>query len=210
MFVSKRLSCFLAAICALFLSVGTMSAQNLNVTGTVVDKSGEPIVGAYVIIEGTQTGATTDIDGVYQISAPSNGTLVFTCMGYKDTKVAVNGRSKINVTLADDALMLSEAVAVGYGTQKKENLTGAVASISAEKALDSRPIADVGRGLQGMTPGLNVRVGSSEVGSDPLIKIRGQVGSYNGSSTPLILLDNVEIPSISVVNPDDIESISVL
>ena len=210
MFVSKRLSCFLAAICALFLSVGTMSAQNLNVTGTVVDKSGEPIVGAYVIIEGTQTGATTDIDGVYQISAPSNGTLVFTCMGYKDTKVAVNGRSKVNVTLADDALMLSEAVAVGYGTQKKENLTGAVASISAEKALDSRPIADVGRGLQGMTPGLNVRVGSGEVGSDPLIKIRGQVGSYNGSSTPLILLDNVEIPSISVVNPDDIESISIL
>ncbi|MBQ2912336.1 MAG: SusC/RagA family TonB-linked outer membrane protein, partial [Bacteroidales bacterium] len=98
----------------------------------------------------------------------------------------------------------------GFGTQKKENLTGAVASVNVSKALESRPIADVGRGLQGMTPGLNVRVGSSEVGADALIRIRGQVGSYNGSSEPLILLDNVEIPSISMVNPDDIESISVL
>ncbi|MBQ0024535.1 MAG: SusC/RagA family TonB-linked outer membrane protein, partial [Bacteroidales bacterium] len=155
-------------------------------------------------------GATTDIDGIYKISAPAKGNLEITCMGYKSQKVAVNSRASINVILADDALLLENAVVVGFGSQKKENLTGAVAAIDADKALGSRPIADVGRGLQGATPGLNIRVGSTEVGSDAIIRIRGQVGSYQGSASPLILLDNVEIPSLNLVNPDDIESISVL
>ncbi len=200
----------MVAMCALILSMGTMWAQNLNVTGKVTDKKGEPIVGAYVLVDGTKTGTSTDINGVYSLSAPSKGVLLYTCMGYKDTKVPVNGRATIDVVLADDALMLEDVVVVGFGTQRKENLTGAVASVNTSQALESRPIPDVGRGLQGMTPGLNVRIGSAEVGSDPLFRIRGQVGSYRGGSSPLILLDNVEIPSINVINPDDIESISVL
>ena len=101
-------------------------------------------------------------------------------------------------------------VVVGYGIQRRENLTGAVSSINVEETLGSRPIADVGRGLQGSTPGLSVIIPSGEVGSDPLIKIRGQIGSFEGGSQPLILLDNVEIPSIQIVNPNDIESISIL
>lgn len=210
MFVSKKLSYVLVAMCAMFLTMGTVLAQNINVTGKVTDKGGEPIVGAYVLIEGTTTGATTDIDGVFKIAVAAKANLVFSCVGYKDQKVAVNSRSTINVVLADDAEMLENAVVVGFGTQKRANLTGAVASIDAEKALDSRPIADVGRGLQGMTPGLTVQVGSSEIGSDPIMRIRGQVGSAEGSSAPLILLDNVEIPTIQMINPDDIESISVL
>ena len=116
----------------------------------------------------------------------------------------------MNVVLADDAELLTETVVVGYGAQKKVNLTGAVASVDVSKALESRPIPDVGRGLQGSTPGLNVRIGSTEVGSDAIIRIRGQVGSYNGSAAPLILLDNVEIPSLNLINPDDVESVSVL
>ena len=185
-------------------------AQNISVTGTVTDVNGEPIIGAYVLVQGTSNGTSTDVDGKYQISVPSNGTLEFTLVGMKDVVVPVNGKAVINVTMEEDSEMLDDVVVIGFGTQKKENLTGAVASVNVSKALESRPIADVGRGLQGMTPGLNVRVGSSEVGADALIRIRGQVGSYNGSSEPLILLDNVEIPSISMVNPDDIESISVL
>ena len=210
MFVSKQLGRFLAAVCAVVLSAGSLLAQNIAVTGKVVDKNNEPIIGAYVVVAGTSTGTSTGVDGGYSINVPANGTLQFTCIGYKTQEVAVAGRRVVDVILADDALMLENAVVVGFGTQKKANLTGAVASIDASKQLESRPIPDIGRGLQGATPGLNVRIGSTEVGSDAIIRIRGQVGSYNGSAAPLILLDNVEIPSLNLINPDDIESISVL
>ena len=185
-------------------------AQNISVTGTVTDVNGEPIIGAYVLVKGTSNGTSTDVDGKYQISVASNGTLVFTLVGMKDSEVPVNGKAVINVTMQEDSEMLDDVVVIGFGTQKKENLTGAVASVNVSKALESRPIADVGRGLQGMTPGLNVNSGSGEVGSESTIRIRGQVGSAQGSASPLILLDNVEIPSIQMINPDDIESISVL
>ena len=210
MFVSKKLGRFLAAVCALVLSAGSLLAQNIAVTGKVVDKNNEPIIGAYVVVAGTSNGTSTGIDGSYSINAPANGTLQFTCIGYKTLEVAIEGRRVVDALLAEDALMLENAVVVGFGTQKKANLTGAVAAIDASKALESRPIPDVGRGLQGMTPGLTVQVGSTEVGSDPIMRIRGQVGSAEGSAAPLILLDNVEIPSIQLINPDDIESISVL
>ena len=210
MFVSKQLGRFLAVVCAVVLSAGSLLAQNIAVTGKVVDKNNEPIIGAYVVVAGTSTGTSTGVDGGYSINVPANGTLQFTCIGYKTQEVAVAGRRVVDVILADDALMLENAVVVGFGTQKKANLTGAVASIDASKQLESRPIPDIGRGLQGATPGLNVRIASTEVGSDAIIRIRGQVGSYNGSASPLILLDNVEIPSLNLINPDDIESISVL
>ena len=210
MFVSKQLGRFLAVVCAVVLSAGSLLAQNIAVTGKVVDKNNEPIIGAYVVVAGTSTGTSTGVDGGYSITAPANGTLQFTCIGYKTLEVAIEGRRVVDAILADDALMLENAVVVGFGTQKKANLTGAVASIDASKQLESRPIPDIGRGLQGATPGLNVRIASTEVGSDAIIRIRGQVGSYNGSAAPLILLDNVEIPSLNLINPDDIESISVL
>lgn len=210
MFVSNKLGRIFAAMCALLLSMGTMWAQNITVKGRVTDSNGEPVVGAYVLVEGTRQGTSTDFDGAYSLTAPRNGALVFSCMGYRDLTVPVNGRSTIDVVLQEDAMLLEDAVVVGFGTQRRENLTGAVSAVNVSQALESRPIADVGRGLQGMTPGLTVRVGSTEVGSDPLFRIRGHVGSYLGGSSPLILLDNVEIPSINLVNPDDIESISVL
>src|SRR5690606_21810283 len=105
---------------------------------------------------------------------------------------------------------LDQVVVVGYGTQKKANLTGAVSSVNVEEAMGSRPIPDLGRGLQGVVPGLSVVVPSGEVGSSPIMKIRGHVASLRGTSDPLILVDNVEIPSIQYVNPNDIESITVL
>lgn len=116
----------------------------------------------------------------------------------------------MKIILKEDSELLQEVVVVGYGTQKKANLTGAVATVDVNKTLDSRPIADIGRGLQGAVAGVNITIPTGEVGSDPLIKIRGQVGSISGNNTPLILLDNVEIPSIQMVNPNDVQSISVL
>ncbi len=207
---SQSLRFVAMAICALFLMQGTILAQNISVSGKVTDKRGEPVVGAFVLIQGTRNGATTILDGTYSIKVPANGVLEVSSMGYKTAVVPVNNRAVINVTIEEDALMLEDVVIVGFGSQKKESLTGAVSTINAQKTLESRPIADVGRGLQGAAAGLNVRVGSSEVGSEPIMRIRGQIGSAIGGSSPLILLDNVEIPSIQMLNPDDIESISIL
>ena len=210
-----------AAICALFLSGGSVMAnaaeapvtmeqqQTMNVTVKVLDPTGEPIIGANVIQKGTANGSITDFNGVAKLDVQRNATILVSFVGYKTQEVKVS-QSLMSVTLKEDAEILSEVVVVGYGTQKKENLTGAVASVDVSKALEARPIADVGRGLQGTTPGLSVVIPSGEVGSDPTIKVRGQIASEQGSSSPLILLDNVEIPSINLVNPDDIESISVL
>ncbi len=185
-----------------------IQAEQQQVTGTVVDAQGLPVPGVSVIQSGTMNGVMTDNEGRFVISVPQGSTLEISCIGFATQTVAAADGMK--VVLKEDAEFLDEVVVVGYGAQKKENLTGAVASVNVGKTLESRPIADVGRGLQGSTPGLTIQVGSSEVGSDPRIRIRGQVGSSQGSSDPLILLDNVEIPSINLVNPDDIESISVL
>ena len=212
-----------AAICSLLLGSGNVMATNsdsgslgvqeqmqtMTVTVKVLDATGEPVIGANVIQKGTANGSITDFNGVAKLDVPRNATLLVSFVGYKTQEVKA-GTSLLSVTLKEDSEILNEVVVVGYGTQKKENLTGAVASVDVSKTLEARPIADVGRGLQGTTPGLSVVVPSGEVGSDPTIKIRGQVASEQGSSAPLILLDNVEIPSINLVNPDDIESISVL
>ena len=210
-----------AAICALFLSGGSVMAnaaeapvtmeqqQTMNVTVKVLDATGEPIIGANVIQKGTANGSITDFNGVAKLDVQRNSTILVSFVGYKTQEVKVTN-SLMSVTLKEDAEVLSEVVVVGYGTQKKENLTGAVASVDVSKSLTGRQIPDVGRGLQGTTPGLSVVIPNGEIGSDPTMKIRGQIGSINGSSTPLILLDNVEIPSIQMINPEDIESISVL
>ena len=214
MFIQKVSSQFLRFVlmtfASLLISAGAMWAQNVNVKGTVTDKDGQPLAGVYVLVQGTTHGTATDVDGAYSLSAPSNGTLIYSMLGMQDATVAVNGRSSIDVTMQENATLLNEAVVVGFGSQKKENLTGAVASVNVEEALASRPIQDVSRGLQGLVPGMTIQVNDGEVGSDTRIRIRGQVGSYQGGASPLILLDNVEIPTISMVNPDDIASISVL
>ncbi|MCL2738931.1 MAG: SusC/RagA family TonB-linked outer membrane protein, partial [Bacteroidales bacterium] len=194
----------------LVLCTGTIYAQNITVTGRITDNSGAPIPGAAVMIKGTRTVTPADMDGNYRISAPSNAILEFSFLGMVTVEQVVGGRAIIDVVLQEDAISLASAVVIGYGTQRRENLTGAVASVQVDKTLGSRPIADVGRGLQGSVPGLTVRIQSGEIGSDPVMRIRGQVASLQGNANPLILLDNVEIPSIQIINPDDIESISVL
>ena len=185
-------------------------AQKRSVSGVIREKStSETLPGVSVLEKGTKNGTITNVDGKYEISVNEGATLVVSYIGLKTQEVKVGNTSTINVNLESSVEQVDEVVVVGYGQQKKANLTGAVASVDT-KELEARPIADVGRGLQGVTPGLSVVIPSGEIGSDPIMKIRGQFGSLKGGSSPLILLDNVEIPSIQMVNPDDIESISVL
>ena len=197
-----------AAYAAVASSEAAEQASQVVASGVIVDAQGEPIVGASVVEKGTTNGVMADVSGKFSLRVKSGATLEISCVGY--ATATVKAGANLKVVLEDDTNLLNETVVVGFGSQKKENLTGAVASVNVSKTLEARPIQDVSRGLQGTVAGLNIRLGTADVGSDATIRIRGQVGSYQGSAEPLILLDNVEIPSINLINPEDIESISVL
>lgn len=179
-----------------------------TVEGTVSDIHG-PVPGVSVSIVGGTVVVMTDTNGKFRIDAPIGATLRFSSIGFATRQINVTSQT-MNVVIEAEDNTLEQVVVVGYGTQKKEHLTGAVSSVNVDKVLGNRPVSDVARGLQGAVPGLSVTVPSGEVGGDPIMKIRGQVGSVLGGSNPLILVDNVEIPSINYVNPNDIESITVL
>ncbi len=199
-----------ALIFILCMIVQLTMAQKRSISGVVRDKStNESIPGVTVLEKGTQNGSISNADGRFELSVNEGASLLISYIGMKTLEVKVGNSSTINVSLESSVEQVDEVVVVGYGQQKRANLTGAVASVDT-KVLEARPIADVGRGLQGVTPGLSVVIPSGEIGSDPILKIRGQLGSLRGGTSPLILLDNVEIPSIQMINPDDIESISVL
>ncbi|WP_257666785.1 SusC/RagA family TonB-linked outer membrane protein [Parapedobacter tibetensis] len=191
------------------------AAVQQTVSGKVTDSDGAPLLGVSVSAVGGQASTSTDDNGNFTISAAMGSTLRFTMIGYTPKDVAVNAVN-LNVILEPSDQSLDEVVVVGYGTQRRGNLTGAVSTINVKENLEARPIADVGRAIQGTTPGLSVMIPSGEVGSDPVMRIRGQISSIQGlkeggtQTQPLILLDNVEIPSIQLVNPQDIESITVL
>ena len=149
----------------------------------------------------------TDIDGKFTISVKSGSSLEVSCIGYETVSVAAS--ENLSVTLREDTQFLDEVVVVGFGTQKKVNMTGSVAAVDVDKAFGSKPITDVSKGLQGVVPGLSITYNSNDLNASPTMKIRG-TGSINGDNTPLILLDGVEVPDLSFVNPDNIKSISVL
>lgn len=186
----------------------TYDSQQNTVRGTVKGASGS-LEGVTVTVVGTSRSTITDSEGNYSINAENGSVLRFSSIGFVTQDITVRSNT-LNVTLEADDTSLDEVVVVGYGTQRKGNLTGAVSTISTKENLEGRPIADVGRAIQGTTPGLSVTIPSGEVGSDPTIKIRGAIASFQSSGSPLILLDNVEVPSIQYVNPDDVESMTVL
>src|SRR5690606_33511512 len=161
-----------------------------TVSGTVTGSSG-PIEGVTVSVVGGTASTQTDANGRYTIQAPLGSTLRFSSVGFATKEVSVSSNS-LSVTLDSGDQSLDEVVVVGYGTQRRGNLTGAVSSINVKENLEGRPIADVGRGIQGTTPGLTITIPSGEIGSDPTIKIRGAIASVQGNGNPLILLDNVE------------------
>ena len=205
----KKITSFMALLLLLWCQ---FAVAQRTVTGDVKDISNqEPIPRVSVTVSGTTTATATDGNGHFTIQVPSGSqSLTFTNVGYKEQTIAVGSQTNLNVFLEPSFESLNQVVIVGYGTQKRGDVTGAISTVDVSKTLVGRPIADVGRGLQGAVSGLNVIIPSGEVGSDPILKIRGAMTSFQGSSTPLILLDNVEIPSIQVVNPNEIASISVL
>lgn len=183
-----------------------------TVTGRVLDDLDEPAIGASVRKKGQQTGVPTDADGNFTLTGDftPDTELEISYVGMRNKIVKVGNGKDLHIVLEPDVNSLNEVVAVGYGTQKRVNLTGAVSTVDVGKQLDSRPITSVANGLQGSAPGLNVTSATGRPGDKSTMSIRGVLGSINGSTTPLILVDNVEVNNLDVVNPDDIESISVL
>ena len=159
-------------------------------TGKVYDVSGEPIIGASVVIQGTTQGTITDMDGAFQLKAQPSQTLVVSFLGYKDVILPIGNKNNFKVTLEEDSKKLDEVVVVGYATQKKVNLTGSVASVSS-KDIQDIPVANTATLLQGRLPGLVLTQNGAQAGNDnPEIRIRG-IGTF-GNNNPMVLIDGVE------------------
>lgn len=190
----------------------TAADSSITIKGKVTDESGLPMPGVSVRIQNTTKGVFTDVDGAFTLTANRGQVVVFSSIGAIQQEVTVGKSALMNVILKGDNRKLDDVVIVGYGTQRKANLTGAVTTVDVGKTLNSRPISDIGRGLQGTVPGLTITSSSGDLGRNPAIRLRGMTGSLNspGGAQPLILVDNVEIPSLQMVNPQDVESISVL
>ena len=184
------------------------AAQGRTVTGTVLDTQGEPLAGV-TIMSGKTTGGMTDIDGKFSLKVPSGAvTLKLTYVGFAPQTVTVGpNETNVNVVMKEDAIMLNETVVIGYGTQKKVNLTGAVASIDGEK-LEGRPATSISNMLQGSVAGLNISTSSGVPGQAASINIRGRE-SLSGNNGPLVLIDGA-IGDMNLVNPNDVESVSVI
>lgn len=199
----------LAAALSLLLSLNVFAQERIAVSGVVTDETGQPMVGAGVIEEGNiSNGTVTDIDGRYTITVSSAATLDFNFISYKTQKVKVAGRGRINVQMMPDNTVLNEVVVVGYGTMKKSDLTGSVASVSA-KSIEDFKTSTVMEALGGQIAGVNVTASDGTPGAGYDIKIRG-VGSVNGDTSPLYIVDGFEVDNIDYLANQDIQSVEVL
>lgn len=215
-FLKKAMLLVVCAISAVFAH--NADAQVNIVSGVVTDEQGEPMVGLTVIVTGTATGATTDIDGQYQLSVSADASLTFTCLGYETQIIPVNGRTRIDVNLKVDAELLSDAVIVGYGTTAKKDLTGSVSAVGT-KDFNNGLLASPEQLINGKVAGVQIMSSGGSPTSGSTIRIRGGA-SLNASNDPLVVLDGIplEIGGISgndgnflsMINPSDIESMTVL
>ena len=192
-----------------FLGVGALSAQNFTVTGTVYDQStNEPLPGVNVLVKNKTIGTTTDFDGIFSIENIAAGdVLVFSYISFKSEEVTITTDEELTVYLQEDVSKLNEVVVIGYGTQTKKEITGAVTVVGSETIEELNP-TQIEQALQGQVAGVNITSGSGSPGSGLNIRIRGI--STNGDNRPLILVDGNVIEDLSVLNPGDIESINVL
>ena len=203
---TTRFATLLLAICTL---TGSLFAQ-VNVGGVVKNSAGEPILGASVVLKSNYgVGTVTGLDGSYTITAKANDVLIFSYMGMATQEVNVANRTTIDVVLKEDAESLEEIVVVGYGVQRKSDLTGAVASINAEETLKKMPASQVGDMLQGRVAGLNIVNSSGAAGSAPTMRVRG-VNSIKADGGPLVVIDGFPGGNLNSVSPSDIKSIEIL
>ena len=230
---NQALRFVLLALVSLTFSVGAW-AQNITVTGTVTDKSGEPIIGVYVLVQGTQNGTSTDIDGKYALEVPANATLQFTSMGYTDVLEAVNNRSVVNVTMVDDAVLLDDVVVTALGIKKDRKALGySVTEMKASELMKNKQ-TNVVNSLAGKVAGVNVTQTGGAAGAGSAIVIRGgNSASESRDNQPLFVVDGIVYDNSTVVggnsgtdgmttaattfsnrvmdiNPEDIESMSIL
>jgi TonB-linked SusC/RagA family outer membrane protein len=186
------------------------NAQEKTITGTInASETNEPLSGVTVLVKKTSKSTITDALGSFSIAASPGQVLQFSYVGFASQEVIIGSENSISIKLAQNPESLNAVVIVGYGTQRKANLTGAVTTVDVGKTFGSKPLNDPTKALQGVVPGLTILYGNGGLTAGASINIRG-IGSINGSSRPLILVDNVETPDLSIINPNDIESISVL
>jgi len=185
--------------------------QQNTITGRVIDTNGQPLPGVTVLVKGTTNGTVTGNDGEYSLrNVPADGTLVFSFVGMRSQEVSVDGRVSVNVTLEQETIGIEEVVAIGYGTIKKSDLTGSVASVDSERLLD-KPAFNVAQAIAGKVAGVKIVERSGAPGGEPMIRIRG-TNSINSSNSPLVVVDGVVgvANALSILNPNEIQSIEVL
>lgn len=200
------LGCVASLACAL-VPQRALGQESITVRGRVVDGSGQPVVGAAVLQEGTTNGTVTDVDGYYSLSVPSNATLQASFIGYENTAVPVAGQTQLNITMNDELQELEELVVIGYGTQRKVDLTGSVAIVDADE-MKKVSNSNISTMLEGKVPGVRITT-DGQPGADPLVRIRG-IGSF-GATNPLYVVDGVPMgTTIRDFSPNDIETIQVL
>jgi len=206
--VLNGLKITLLSIFCLVLNFNLMAQSAIEVKGTVTDTDGVSLPGVSVVHEGTTYGTVTDLNGNYQLTVPSDAVLRFSFIGMITQQVPVAGKSIINFTMEADAISLDEFVVVGYGSQRKSDLTGSVSSISSSR-LRENPIARIEDGLQGKIAGVRIQSTDGAPGQGAKVRIRGG-SSISFSNDPLYVIDGFIGANISTVNPADIETIDIL
>lgn len=208
-YMKHRLVRCLGLLTGLWLMASaSLLGQDITVTGTVTDQTDEPLPGVNIIVDGTSSGTVTDIDGTYSLTAPADGTLRFSYIGFSPQEELINGRTTIDVELGSDANLIDEVVVVGYGTQRREAVTGAISSVDSE-TLTEVTTPNLGEAIQGRLAGVQV-TSSGAPGQGPQIQVRG-VGSINFGSGPLIVVDGVPgAGGLNQFDSRDVESINVL
>lgn len=192
----------------LMLATGQVLAQSKAVSGTVKSQQGEPLTGVTILIEGTTQGTSTDAQGAFTLQAKPDDMLAVSYLGYKSQRVKVGTRTKLEVVLTEDQNLMDEVVVVGYGTQRRRNIVGAVENISGE-VLENRPNAYLLRSIQGQIPGVNITMADGKPSRSASINIRANTQSIGAGGSALCLIDGVE-GDLTAMNPEDVESISVL
>ena len=179
-----------------------------RISGLVLDEKGEPIIGANLVEKGTTNGTVTDIDGHFALNVSENAVLQVSYMGYLPQEVYTAGRNTFNIALKEDLKALDEVVVIGYGSVRRRDVTTAVSSISTDD-LDERPIVSAVQAIQGKAAGVNVYQPSGTPGGDMVIRVRGTT-SFNGSNSPLYVVDGVPVDNMNFLSPNDIADIQIL